>query len=139
MRIRNVLVRRLLPLEAIDAAVAEYEALFGEPARLRFDYPEMELRLVQVGQILFIGGSDAALAPFRATAMTFMVDDIAAFAAYLPPTGATILDGIRHVPTGRNMLVRQRDGALVEYVEHDSPHAADAVLVHAVDPARGAG
>ena len=139
MRIRNVLVRRLLPLETIDAAVAEYEALFGEPARLRFDYPEMELRLVQVGQILFIGGSDAALAPFRATAMTFMVDDIAAFAAYLPTTGATILDGIRHVPTGRNMLVRQRDGALVEYVEHDSPHPADAVLVHAVDPARGAG
>ncbi|MHA6721700.1 VOC family protein [Sphingomonas sp. RS2018] len=131
MRIRNLLTRHLLPLDDLDAAVAQYQGMFGQEARMRFDYPEMGLKLAQVGQLLLIGGSDAALAPFRATDMTFLVEGIADYAATLPATGATIVDPVKRVPSGRNMLVRHADGALVEYVEHDRPHPDDDVLSQA--------
>jgi predicted enzyme related to lactoylglutathione lyase len=128
VRIRSVLARRLVPIDQLDTAVYAYERLFDQPARLRFEYPEKSLRLAQVGQLLIIGGSDTSLEPFRDTAMTFLVDDIDAYATHLPSVGATIVRPIQHVPSGRNMLVRQPDGALIEYVEHDHPNPADDAL-----------
>jgi hypothetical protein len=78
MRVLNVLVRRCLPLAALDSAVAFHEALVGKPARLRFDYPERALKLAQVVSILLIGGDAGSLAPFVATDATFLVEDIEA-------------------------------------------------------------
>lgn len=43
MKILNILVRRYLPLEDLDQAVAFHEKLIGQTARLRFDYPEHDL------------------------------------------------------------------------------------------------
>ncbi len=57
--------------------------------------------------------------------MTFLVDDIDAFAAHLPRVGATILDGPKPVLTGRNMLVQHPDQTRAEYVEHRNKHPAD--------------
>ena len=127
MRVLNILVRRYLSLDAIDAAVAFYEALLGQERRLAFDYPEHDLRLAQVASILFIAGTDDSLAPFRATGATFMVEDLDAFAAHLPTTGSTIVAAAKPVPTGRNMLVRHPDGMLVEYVEHAAKHPDDVM------------
>ncbi|WP_426255385.1 VOC family protein [Sphingomonas sp. DC2300-3] len=127
MRILNILVRRYLSLDEIDAAVSFYEALIGQKRRLAFDYPEHDLKLAQVASILFIAGTDASLAPFRATEATFMVEDLDAFAAHLPTIGSTILEAAKPVPTGRNMLVRHADGMLVEYVEHTTKHPADVM------------
>jgi hypothetical protein len=45
MKVLNILVRRYLPLERFDAAVAFHETLIGQKARLRFDYREHDLRL----------------------------------------------------------------------------------------------
>lgn len=59
--------------------------------------------------------------------MTFMVDDIKAFAAHLPTIGATIVEAPKPVPTGQNMLVRHPDQTLVEYVEHTDKHPADVL------------
>lgn len=127
MRVLNILVRRCLPSADLDAAVAFHEALIGQPARLRFDYPEHGLRLAQVANLLFIAGSEAGLAPFRATQATFLVDDIAAYARHLPSAGAVVLEAPKAVPTGWNMLVQHPDGMRVEYVQHRDPHPADAM------------
>ena len=127
MKILNILARRCLPLEELDAAVAFYEALIGQKARLRFDYPEYDLRLAQVASILFIAGTDASLERFRAAHLTFLVEDLDAFAAHLPTVGAAVIDPPKSVPTGRNMLVRHPDQTLVEYVEHRDKHPADVL------------
>jgi len=118
MRILNILVRRCLPLDRFDEAVAFHETLIGQKARLAFDYPEYGLKLAQVASILFIGGTPESLAPFTATHATFLVDDIEDYARHLPTLGA-------EVPTGWNMLVQHPDGTLVEYVEHRDKHPAD--------------
>ena len=110
MKVLNILVRRCLPLEALDDAVAFHERLIGQPARLRFDYPEYDLK---------------SLAPFTATHATFMVDDISAFETHLPTVGASIVETAKSVPTGWNMLARHPDGTLVEYVQHRNPHPDD--------------
>ncbi|MDJ0278085.1 VOC family protein [Sphingomonas sp. 2R-10] len=125
MRICNILSRKCLPLDGFDAAVAFYEKLIGQDARRRFDYPEMQLKLAQVGNLLLIGGSKAALAPFVATEMTFLVEDIAAWQRHLPTIGATVVEPVKAVPSGHNMLVRHGDGMLVEYVEHRDKHPDD--------------
>lgn len=80
MHVRNVLIRRLIGIDEIDAAIKTYETLLRQPPRLSFDYPEKQLRIVQIGQILLIGGSAAALEAFRATTMTFLVSDLSAYA-----------------------------------------------------------
>lgn len=125
MKILNILARRYLPLDELDEAVAFYEALIGENARLRFDYPEYELRLAQVASILFIAGTNESLKPFTATHLTFLVDDIEAYAEYLPTIGANVVEAPKVVPTGQNMLVRHPDNTLVEYVEHRDKHPED--------------
>ncbi len=129
MRVLNILVRRYLALDEIDAAVAFYEELIGQKRRLEFDYPEYDLKLSQVASILFIAGTDKSLAPFRATEATFLVKDLDAFAAHLPKTGSIIVEAAKPVPTGRNMLVRHPDGMLVEYVEHANKHPADVAAL----------
>jgi predicted enzyme related to lactoylglutathione lyase len=127
MKVLNILARRYLPLHALDDAVAFYEALIGQQVRLRFDYPEYDLRLAQVASILFIAGTEQSLQPFTATQMTFLVDDIDAVATHLSSVGATILEAPKLVPTGRNMLVLHPDQTRVEYVEHRDKHPADVL------------
>jgi predicted enzyme related to lactoylglutathione lyase len=125
MEIRNILVRRCIPIDRFEAAVTFHEALVGEPARLRFDHPTVGLRLTQVASILFIGGPPDRLKMVAETAATFLVDDLDAYCDYLPTVGADVIRRPQVVPTGRNMLVRHPDGMQVEYVQHDHPNPAD--------------
>jgi hypothetical protein len=118
MKILSILVRRYVALDRLEDAVSFYETLIGRKAHLRFSYPERNLELAQVDNILFIAGTQESLAPFTATLATFMVDDIRGFAGYLPTIGAEVLEAPKPVPTGWNMLVRHPDGMRVEYVEH---------------------
>lgn len=125
MKVLDILVRSYLPLDMLDAAVSFYETLIGQKARLRFDYPEFDLRLAQVASILFVAGTEQSLAPFVATQATFMVDDLQAFANHLPTVGCSILRPPKAVPTGWNMLVAHPEGMRVEYVEHRDKHPDD--------------
>ena len=125
MKILNILVRRYLALEDMDAAVTFYESLVGQRARLRFDYPERQLKLAQVASILLIAGTPESLEPFTDTHMTFLVDDLGAYEQHLPDLGVEIIRAPQDVPTGRNMLVRHPDGSVVEYVEHRVKNPAD--------------
>jgi hypothetical protein len=102
MKVLNILVRRYLPLERFDAAVAFHETLIGQKARLRFDYCEHNLRLAQVASILFVAGTEQSLAPFVETQATFMVDDIQGFAVHLPTVAVEVLKPPTPVPTGHS-------------------------------------
>jgi hypothetical protein len=67
---------------------------------------------------LIIAGDEAALAPFRATALTVLVEEIAAVAAQLVPMGAAVIQAVTPVPTGYQTRLRHPDGLVVEYVQH---------------------
>lgn len=116
MQIKRILARRYLPLEAFDDAVDFHEALLGETAPRRFSFGD--LQVAAVSSILFVGGTEESLAPVRDVHLTFLVDDIHAFAEALPGQGSEIVEAIKPVPTGWNMVVRHPDGTVVEYVEH---------------------
>lgn len=118
MQVKRILARRYLPLEVFDAAVDFHEELLGETAPQRFSYGG--LRIAALSSILFVGGTEERLSPMRDVHLTFLVDDIQGFAADLPTRGAKIVEDVKAVPTGWNMLVRHPDGTLVEYVEHQA-------------------
>ncbi len=98
--------------------MAFYESLFGERSRVRFAYPEADLELAQVGSLLLIAGSEAALEPFKATQATFLVDSLSECKDFLLKSGATVLKEPKRVATGMNMLAKHPDGTRIEYVQH---------------------
>lgn len=64
MKVLNILVRRCVLITRFEETVSFYENLIAQTARLRFDYPEYDLKLAQVGSVLLIGGTEQSLAPF---------------------------------------------------------------------------
>lgn len=102
---------------ALNPTLAFYEDLFREKCRLRFVHSAVRLELAQVGNVLLLAGPEEGLRPFRSTAATFVVDDLAEFREFLVQSGAAILSEPKEVPTGRNMRVRHPDGLVVEYVQ----------------------
>ena len=119
--------RVFVPPEQFRAAVAFYKAMTGGHCSLHFPFPERGLELASVSSpgasFLIIAGAEAALAPFRSTALTVLVTDIAAAIERLLPLGVTVLQGITPVPTGYQTRLRHPDGLVVEYVQHTA--AAD--------------
>ncbi|AXT66589.1 TPA: VOC family protein [Klebsiella pneumoniae] len=128
MKVLNILIRRCVLIARFEETVSFYENLIAQKAKLRYDYPEYDLKLAQVGSVLLIGGTEQSLAPFRATEATFLVNDITAWEKHLPSTGATIINPVKAVPTGWNMLVRHPDGMVAEYVEHHDKNPADEIF-----------
>ncbi len=116
MKIKQILNR--FYVHDIDQSIKFYEEILNEKCNLRFDYPQVNLELAQVGNILIISGSDEALKPFKDTKATFLVDSIMEFKNFLLNNGATIIRDLKVVPTGMNMTVKHLDGTIVEYVEH---------------------
>ena len=101
MKVLNILIRRCVLIARFEETVSFYENLIAQKARLRFDYPEYDLKLAQVGS---------------------------AWEKHLPSTGATIINPVKAVPTGWNMLVRHPDGMVAEYVEHHDKNPADEIF-----------
>jgi len=113
-----VMVRVLIAPEQLEPTIALYERVLGTPCDLRFAYPEMDLYLASVGNVLLIAGPEEALAPFAQTAMTLLVASLDAEIARFEELGIELLEPPKEVPTGRNLLARHPDGSIVEYVEH---------------------
>jgi predicted enzyme related to lactoylglutathione lyase len=113
-----VMTRVLMPPDRLESAIALYEQLLGTSCDLRFDYPQAGLRLATVGSVLLIAGRDQALEPFRVTAMTLLVASLDDCLERFTALGIDVIAPPKTVPTGRNILARHPDGALVEYVEH---------------------
>ena len=101
----------------LDASSAFYEALTGATCESRFAYKEKALELAQIGNLLLIAGSEQALAPFRATSFTILVDSISEYKEFLLNSGAVIIRDVTKVPTGFNMTAKHNDGTIAEYVE----------------------
>jgi hypothetical protein len=122
LTILEVQTRIFVPPGQIGASVAYYEALTGGRCSLHFPFPERGLELASVSSprasFLIIAGDEAALAPFRSTALTVLVADISSVAETLVPLGAALLQGVTPVPTGYQMRLRHPDGLVVEYVQH---------------------
>lgn len=55
MKVLNILIRRCVLIARFEETVSFYENLIAQKARLRFDYPEYDLKLAQVGSVLLIG------------------------------------------------------------------------------------
>jgi hypothetical protein len=91
LAIREVQTRIFVASDRFSATVAYYRALIGGRCSLHFPFPERGLELASVtspaASFLIIAGSEAALAPFRATALTVLVDDIERVAERLVPLG----------------------------------------------------
>lgn len=70
MKVLNILIRRCVLIARFEETVSFYEHLISQKARLRFDYPEYDLKLAQVGSVLLIGGTEQS-SSVRATEATF--------------------------------------------------------------------
>lgn len=128
MKVLSVLTRVYLPHEELASTISFYEELFGQSCNLRFSYAAVGLELAQVGPILLIAGSKAALKPFQATQLTLVVDSLDAYQRHLEQAGAQIISQPKLVPTGRNMRAAHPDGLMVEYVEHVHPATANGSI-----------
>lgn len=102
----------------LEKALSYYEELLQTKAGTRFYYAEKKLDIAVVGQILLISGTDEALEVVRNIALSFLVDDIHAYKAWLLDNGAVVRQDITKVPTGYNMIVQLPDGTVIEYIEH---------------------
>ncbi|MFD3447084.1 VOC family protein [Microbacteriaceae bacterium 4G12] len=116
MKVKQILNR--FYVHDIDQSIEFYEKLLNEQCSSRFKYPQVNLEIARIGNILIISGSDEALKQFKDTQATFLVDSIIEFKDFLLNNGATIISDLKEVPTGMNMTVKHLDGTIVEYVEH---------------------
>jgi predicted enzyme related to lactoylglutathione lyase len=101
----------------IDAAIERYEALTGETVRQQFEIPERGLRIAILGSLTIIAGSEQEPGALRNVRATFIVDSLAEYEAHLRSTGATTLQGPSPTPAGTNLIVRDVEGVVLEFVE----------------------
>ncbi|MBT2524410.1 hypothetical protein J7E91_02920 [Streptomyces sp. ISL-99] len=107
-------------IDDLDVALPTFVELTGEQPRLRFGYRDLEL--ATVGGYLLLAGSEEALAPYRGTHATAIVESIEGVLRIAEQLGGEVLDGPNEVPTGRNLTVRPPGGATIEYVQFKQPH-----------------
>ena len=101
----------------LERAIPRYEALTGVRVAKRFVVPERRLTIALLGSVTLISGDEQALAPLREVRATFIVDSIADAEAQLRSSGAAILQAPTATPAGRNMVARDVDGLVFEFVE----------------------
>ncbi|MFF1404467.1 hypothetical protein [Streptomyces sp. NPDC058294] len=102
-------------VDDLEAALPTFVELTGEQPRLRFTYRGLDL--ATVGDYLLLAGSEEALAPYRGTHATTVVESIDHILRITERHGGEILEGPDEVPTGRNLTVRHPGGATIEYVQ----------------------
>lgn len=102
-------------VDDLDVALPTFVELTGEQPGLRFTYRGLEL--ASIGGYLLLAGSEEALAPYRGTHATAIVESLDRILSISEQYGGEILDGPNEVPTGRNLTVRYPGGATLEYVQ----------------------
>jgi predicted enzyme related to lactoylglutathione lyase len=102
-----------------EAAIERYGTLTGEVVRQRFELPEGGLRIALLGSVTIIAGSEQAGGALKDVRATFIVDSLADYEAHLRSTGATVLQGRSRTPAGTQLIIRDVEGLVFEFVE---PH-----------------
>src|SRR6266850_2414774 len=110
----------------IEAAIERYEPLTRETVRERFEVPEQGIEIAILGSLTIIAGSEKQLGALRNIRATFIVDSINEYAAHVRSTGATTLQGPSPTPAGTNLIVRDVEGVVFEFVE---PHSKESFHV----------
>ena len=72
--------------------------------------------------VTIIAGPEEKLGALRNVRATFVVDSLAEYDAHLRSTGAMTLQGPSATPAGTNMIVRDVEGVVFEFVE---PHSKE--------------
>jgi predicted enzyme related to lactoylglutathione lyase len=103
-----------------ESAIERYQGLTGEVVRQQFDVPERGLRIAILGSLTIIAGAEREPGALRSVRATFIVDSLAEYEAYLRSTGATTLQGPSRTPAGTQLIVRDVEGLVFEFVEPDS-------------------
>jgi predicted enzyme related to lactoylglutathione lyase len=104
----------------LEAAIGRYEALTGEAVRRRFEIPERGIRIALLGNLTIIAKSGSEIGAIKDVRATFVVDSLLEYDAHLRSTGATVLQEPSPTPAGTNMIVRDVEGVVFEFVE---PHS----------------
>jgi len=101
----------------LESAIDRYEALTGETVTQRFELPERGIRIALLGSLTIIAGPATGLGVLKDVRATFVVDSLADYEAHLRATGATVVQGPSQTPAGTNLIVRDLDGVVLEFVE----------------------
>jgi hypothetical protein len=110
----------------IEAAIERYEALTRETVRERFEVPEQGIEIAILGSLTIIAGPEKKIGTLRNVRATFIVDSLAEYDAHLRSTDATTLQGPSPTPPGTNLIVRDVEGVVFEFVE---PHLKESFHV----------
>ena len=111
----------------IEHALDWYKALTREEVSQRFELPERGIRIAILGSLTIIEGSKKELGALRSVRVTFIVDSLSDFEAHLRSAGATTLQGPSRTPAGTNMIVRDIEGVVFEFVEPRQNESSSAV------------
>ena len=106
----------------IEPAIERYESLTRETVRERFEVPEQGIEIAILGSLTIIAGPEEKPGALRNVRATFVVDSLADYEAHLRSTGATTLQGPSPTPAGTNLIVRDVEGVVFEFVE---PHSKE--------------
>jgi hypothetical protein len=107
----------LIVTSDLEAAIKRYEALTREVVRERFELADRGIRIAMLGSLTLIAGPDREIGALRSVRATFIVDSLAEFDAHLRSTGATTLQAPSPTPSGTNLIVRDVEGVVFEFVE----------------------
>lgn len=100
----------------LDATLAALAASGISEVRLRFGHAS-GLQLVLVADVLVLAGAEQVIEPFRATALTIIVDDLDAALDAAGASNARVVRAPAQQSVGRNVTVAFPEGPLLEYVE----------------------
>jgi predicted enzyme related to lactoylglutathione lyase len=100
-----------------EAAIERFEALTGEAVRQRFELPERGIRIAILGSLTVIAGPEQEIGALRDVRATFVVDSLSEYHEHLRSAGATTLQPPSPTPAGANMIVRDVEGVVFEFVE----------------------
>lgn len=114
-----------LYVDDLDQAIEALAASGVTNVRLRFGHAT-GLQLALVGDVLVLAGSPETLAPFRATVLTLVVDDLEQAIASAHRARAWVAREPTEQATGRNVTMGFPAGPVIEYVEwsEDTKNAA---------------
>lgn len=124
VKVLETYTRVFVDADDLDSTSRFYQALLGGSESLRFDYAELDLRLVAVSSshlsVLIIAGPPEKRRPFEGTRLTIKVEALEPAVALLRTSGAEQLEPIQRTPVGQKTRFRHADGIIVEYVDHSS-------------------
>lgn len=130
MKVLDVLVRKDLLIDQLDAATGFYTRLLDAPVGLDLNLLDGQLRIVGIGRMLLVACHPRIRPSIPAADAAYLVSGIDAFHSTLCAMGCRVVVPLSEVVTGRAMVIEHPDGLVVEYVEHRPRDAASGPGEH---------